>query len=133
MAAGHRRPVFTQSALAFVARHSIVCSNDHRAGVPTCEDVARLCSIYNNLDDPLLKALPGDRDVLTQLLVRTAYEQFPLQGNIRYHSPRALRLFEIVPEDLRESRHAVDLESIFRQHVTWGLRTSLRGYETGSH
>lgn len=125
-ASGHKSPVFTQNGLAFVARQAIVHSNDHRGDTPTWQNVAQLCSIYNNLDDPLLDAPPGDRDALIQFLVRTAYEQFPLQGNIRYLFSRALHLFDIIPRDLTATRHAFDMESVFRTLVGLGVREFLQ-------
>ncbi len=123
---GHKSPVFTQNGLAFVARQAIVHSNDYRGDTPTWQNIAQLCSIYNNLDDPFLDAPPEDRDALIRFLVRTAYEQFPLQGNIRHLFSRALHLFDIVPRGLTATRHAIDMESIMRALVGLGVREFLQ-------
>ncbi len=126
VAKGHKSPIFSQHGLAFVARQSILHSNDHRGAVPTWQNVARLCSIYNYIDDPLLEAPTEDKFALVQFLVRTAYEQFPLQQNIKNLISRALHLFEILPRELMGSRHALDLDSIFRQVTGLGIREFLQ-------
>jgi len=125
-AQGHKPPIFTQPGLAFVAKQSIIHSNDYRGSAPAWQEIARLCSIYNNIEDPVVEASPQDRFAVVQFLVRTAYEQFPLQQNIRNLISRALYLFEIIPLELRGSRHALDVDSIFRQLTGLGVREFLQ-------
>lgn len=125
VAKGHKGPVFTQHGLAFVARQSILYSNDYRGAVPTWKDVARLCSIYNNFGQPLTAAAAQDRFAIIQFLIQTAYEQFPLQQNIRNLVPRALYLFELIPSEIRGTRYAIDLDMIFRQLTGLGVREFL--------
>lgn len=126
VAEGHREPIFSQHALAFVARQSILHSSDYRGIIPTWKDIARLCSIYNSLEQPLLSASREDRFAVAQFLVTTAYEQFPMQQNIRNLISRALYLFEIIPSELRGSRHAIDLDVIFRQLTGLEVREFLQ-------
>ncbi len=70
--------VVTPWALAAIARESIVSGSDGaRPHAVTDRDVRRLCSVYANLEDPLIREGP-DAD-LTGFFVRLGFEQFASQ------------------------------------------------------
>jgi hypothetical protein len=69
--------LFPQSSLAGIARATICYGNEYRSRSFRDIDLRNLCSAFINISDPFLE----DRDV-GRFLVRTAHEQFQLQGGL---------------------------------------------------
>ncbi|HSH60960.1 MAG TPA: hypothetical protein VK988_15245 [Acidimicrobiales bacterium] len=68
-------------SLAAVAKAAVVSGNDHRDKVVTVGDLTDMCSLFVNVEDPILSTVPG-ADHLSSFLVRIAYEQFPSQLSV---------------------------------------------------
>lgn len=81
-------------SLAAAAKESILRGNEHRDSGVTPLDIRQICSIYNELEDPLS---PGSDEFVAQpqsLLTRMSTEQFSYQMSQYEEVGRLLALFE---------------------------------------
>lgn len=92
--------------LAFIAKSLILNSNDHRKETFDKNALIKALNICNNIFDEKLKiatedgGIPDD-NLIHNFFIRTSFQQFPFQVGTRKKIPRALFLFEDIPNDIK--------------------------------
>ncbi len=110
--------------LAFLAKALILNANDHKRERFEYKGLMNSVNLFNNLHDPLLE-VPDDADgdehkrALNSFLVRMANQQFPLQGGVRHLVPRALFLFDEIPQSIKNPK--IDIQKEIKE--IYGLTT----------
>jgi hypothetical protein len=82
---------FQPFSLGGIARTALVSANDHRSAPVTVNDLAEMCWLYGNIDEPVFQREPG-RDRLRYVFNHIAYEQFGHQHSAMENVGRTLCL-----------------------------------------
>jgi len=106
--------IINEWQLAFIAKALIINSNDYRSKTLDDKGLFKCANIYNNLEDKFLKISQNNDEKFQKagqsFLIRTAYQQFPFQRGINYLIPRALFLFEEIPNMISNPSLEIDKE-----------------------
>jgi len=102
--------VVTLWALAFIAKTSLLRSTDNRQRELTDQEFSRLLALQASLEDAFVQKADAD---LEGFLIRTAWEQFPLQEAKNRMIPRTLMLLKDANEAL--GRTPIDVEAAWRE------------------
>lgn len=110
--------------LAFLAKALILNSNDHRREPFGDKGLANCVNLYNSLHDKLMDVAEADENsaklkALDEFLIRLANQQFPFQLNVRHLVPRALYLFDEIPNELKSKKLDIrkDIQRIYGMSV----------------
>ena len=92
--------------LTFIAKSLILNSNDHRKETFDKDALIKTLNICNNIFDDKLKIAAKDDKIpnnieMHSFFIRTAFQQFPFQVGTRNKIPRALFLFEDIPNEIK--------------------------------
>jgi len=102
--------VVTPWALAFIAKTSLLRSTDNRQQDLSDQEFARLLSMQASLEDAFVQKADAD---LEGFMIRTAWEQFPLQEAKNRMIPRTLMLLKDANDAL--GRTPVDVEAAWME------------------
>lgn len=91
--AGSKNIHVAQFELAFLAKMAILHSNDYRSGHITPTELLRLANNVLHIADISAQHTPQNLDDVHSVLIRLAYEQFPL-GHTGFLLPRTLYLYD---------------------------------------
>ena len=116
---GVLRTIVAPSALAFVAKTSLLRSSDNRQRELTDREFSLLLAMQGELEDPFVKE---DAD-LEGFLIRTAWEQFPLQEMKNRMIPRTLMLLRDANDAL--GRTPIDIEAAWEKMTGLSLEQFL--------
>jgi len=110
------KTVVAPSALAFIAKTSLLRSSDNRQRRLTDEEFATLLAMQGELEDPFVR---GDDVDIDGFLVRTAWEQFPLQEANNRMIPRTLMLLK--DANIALGRTPIDVEAAWEKMTDLSL------------
>jgi hypothetical protein len=102
--------VVTPWALAFIAKTSLLRSTDNRQQELSDQEFARLLSMQDSLEDAFVQKADADPE---GFLIRTAWQQFPLQEAKNRMIPRTLMLLKDANEAL--GRTPIDVEAAWME------------------
>jgi len=115
-----RPATLNEFQIAFIAKALILNSNDYRQQKFEDKGLFNCANLFNNLYEPFMD-IPEDwspeqkLDATNMFLVRMANQQFPFQTRIGSLVPRALFLFDEIPQEIKNPKIDVkkEIENIY--------------------